>query len=168
MMNSFTSCVQEMAKTCQDIKAAMPNAEEVEDEGTLGNGQARLHNKWFTNVKNVIVRCGNYEKFKQHVRAHNLALLANLFSNFIKSEAIDVSTVRRQSEILELLSRMLEKYGIQYFWDPEYEDPLSGHDCNLLMSSRDQIIRLVLDLAFEACEKGQCFRNRNSSDKIIF
>ena len=34
-----------MAKTSQDIKAAMPNVEEVEDEGTLGNGQARLHNK---------------------------------------------------------------------------------------------------------------------------
>ena len=92
----------------------MPNADEVEDEGTLGNGQARLHNKWFTNVKNVIVRCGNYEKFKQHVRAHNLALLANLFSNFIRSEAIEVATVRRQSEILELVSRMLEKYGVHW------------------------------------------------------
>ena len=142
-----------MAKTSQDIKAAMPHAEEVEDEGTMGNSQAKLNNKWFSNVKGVIVRCGNYERHKQNARAYYLALLVNLFNNFIKSEAIEVATVRNQSEILELLSRMLEKYGINWFWDPDQEDPLSGHECNLLMYSRDQIIRLVLDLAFEACEK---------------
>ena len=35
-------------------KAAMPQAEEVEDEGTLGNAQALL-NKWFSNAKTVVV-----------------------------------------------------------------------------------------------------------------
>ena len=35
-------------------KAAMPQADEVEDEGTLGNAQALL-NKWFSNAKTVVV-----------------------------------------------------------------------------------------------------------------
>ena len=46
----------------------MPQAEEVEDEGTLGNAQALL-NKWFSNAKTVVIRVGNYERHKQSVRA---------------------------------------------------------------------------------------------------
>ena len=61
--------LKEMAKLGLDVKAAMPQAEEVEDEGTLGNAQALLNNKWFSNAKNVIVRVGNYERHKQSVRA---------------------------------------------------------------------------------------------------
>ena len=142
-----------MAKTSQDIKAAMPHAEEVEDEGTLGNVMAKLNNKWFSNFKDIIVKCGNYERHKQHARAHKLALLENLFTNFIKSEAVELAAVRTESEILKLLARMFEKFGVCWYWDPDHEDPLAGHECNLLMYSRDQIIRLVLDLAFEQCEK---------------
>ena len=36
-------------------KAAMPQAEEVQDEGTLGNARALLNNKWFSNAKTVVV-----------------------------------------------------------------------------------------------------------------
>ena len=142
-----------MAKTAQDIQAAMPHLEEVEDECTLGNVQAKLNNKWFSNIKGVVVRCGNYERHKQHARAYKLALLENLFNNFIKSEHVEVVAVRTEAEILKLLAKMLEKYGVHWYWDPSYEDPLAGKECNLLMYCRDQIIRLVLDLAFELCEK---------------
>ena len=82
--------LKEMAKLGLDVKAAMPQAEEVEDEGTLGNAQALLNNKWFSNAKNVIVRVGNYERHKQNVRAYNMALLANMFSNFAKSRSAEV------------------------------------------------------------------------------
>ena len=54
-------------------KAAMPQAEEVEDEGTLGNAQALL-NKWFSNAKTVVVRVGNYKRHKQSVGTYNMAL----------------------------------------------------------------------------------------------
>ena len=42
---------------------------------------------------------------------------------------------------------------LDWYWDPEFDDPLAGRECNLLMSVRDQMIRLVLDLAYDACEK---------------
>ena len=91
-----------------DILAAMPRADEVENSGTLGNGQSLLGNDWFSNQAKVIKRCGNYERHKQNLRAHSMALLGNMFSNFIQSESIDVATVRSQSQIEELLSGMME------------------------------------------------------------
>ena len=145
--------LKEMAKLGLDVKAAMPQAEEVEDEGTLGNAQALLNNKWFSNAKNVIVRVGNYERHKQNVRAYNMALLANMFSNFAKSRSAEVAAVRTQSQALELVSEMFAAFGIQWFWNPEAVDPLAQHECHLLKYSRDKIIRLVLDLGMEMCER---------------
>ena len=47
-------CVDLNNELCVAIHAAMPQAEEVEDEGTLGNAQALL-DKWFSNAKTVVV-----------------------------------------------------------------------------------------------------------------
>ena len=55
-------------------KAAMPQAEEVQDEGTLGNARALLNNKWFSNAKTVVIWVGNYERHKQSVGTYNMAL----------------------------------------------------------------------------------------------
>ena len=104
-----------MAKTSMDILSAMPRSDEVEDSGSLANAQSLLGNDWFSNQAKVIKRCGNYERHKQHLRAHSMALLGNMLSNFLQSESIDVTTVRSQSQVEELLSTMMEKYGVHWF-----------------------------------------------------
>ena len=101
-----------MAKTHLDIKAGMPNEDEVEDRGTLGNAKTIIGADSFTNVKKVQVRCGNYERHHQILRAYQLAGLANMFSNYTRSEAIEVATVKSMGDIHQLVTSMLEKYGI--------------------------------------------------------
>ena len=142
-----------MAKTHLDIKAGMPSEDEVEDRGTLGNAKTIIGATSFTNVKKDQVRCGNYERHHQILRAYQLAGLGNMFSNFVKSTSTVLATVRSMGNIQQFVTSMLERYGVAWFWDPEYDDPLAGRKCNLLMSLRDQMIRLVLDLAYDACEK---------------
>ena len=69
-----------MAKTCMDIKAAMPNVNMVEDKGSLSNGAALLGIlSWFSNDKNHIVRDDNYERHAQTLKAFHQPLLVNMF-----------------------------------------------------------------------------------------
>ena len=55
-----------MAKTAMDIRAAMPNVNMVEDQGSLSHAAARLGIlSWFCNEKQQIVRGNNYERHAQ-------------------------------------------------------------------------------------------------------
>ena len=142
-----------MAKTCLDIKAGMPNSEEVEDRGSLGNGMGLVAGSWFSTEKKDIVKVGMYERTKQHHQAWQLPCLYNMYQNFVKSESLVEATVRTQADIERVLSNMFLKYGVQWYWDPSFVDPLADHHCDLFKTARDQVIRLVLTLAFQSCEK---------------
>ena len=76
-----------------------------------------------------------------------------MFLNYVKSEGIRVAEIRTREEIDRVLKGMMTKYGVQWFWDPTFIDPLADRKCDLMLASRDQVIRLLWDLAFEACEK---------------
>lgn len=142
-----------MAKTCLDVKAGMPNTEEVEDRGSLGNGMGLVASSWFSTEKKDIVKVGMYERTKQHHQAWQLPCLYNMYLNFIRSEAIVEATVRSQADIERVLGAMFLKFGVRWYWDPTFVDPLAGHNCDLFKTARDQVIRLILTLAFECCEK---------------
>ena len=142
-----------MAKESLDVNAGMPNIEDVEDRASLGNGMSMVAGSWFSNQKKDIVRVGMYERTKQHHQAWQLACLSNLFSNFCRSEGVIEATVRSQVDIKKLLMDMFAKYGIIFYWDPDFVDPLADHACDLLRHCRDQVIRLLLTLALESCEK---------------
>ena len=142
-----------MAKTCLDVNSGMPNVEDVEDRGSLGNGMGTVAGSWFSNQKKDIVRVGMYERTKQHHQAWQLACLNNLYDNFCRSEGINEATVRSRADVEKLLTKMFLKYGIHFYWDPDRVDPLADHPCDLLRHCRDQVIRLILTLALESCEK---------------
>ena len=38
-----------------------------------------------------------------------------------------------------MLKGMLIKYGEQWYWDPNFKDPLEGRRCDLMMATRDQV-----------------------------
>ena len=135
------------------MNAGMPNIEEVEDRGSLGNAMGMVAGSWFSNQKKDIVRVGMYERTKQHHQAWQLACLNNLFENYCRSKSITEATVRTQAGIEKLMRDMFDEYGIHFFWDPDRVDPLADHPCDLLRHCRDQVIRLLLTLALERCEK---------------
>ena len=142
-----------MALTCLHVKAGMPNTEEVEDRGSLGNGMSLVAGNWFSTEKKDIVKVGMYERTKQHLQAWQLPCLYNMYCNYVKSEGIVEATVKSQAQVEALLTSMFQKYGVRWFWDTTFVDPLADRTCNLLMTARDQVIRLILTLAFNACEK---------------
>ena len=43
----------------------------------------------FSNIKKKIVRCGNYEFHHQHHQAAQLALLSNMYANYVKIQGVD-------------------------------------------------------------------------------
>ena len=139
-----------MSKRCQDVKAGGGH---VEDRGSLLNVMTRLGAHWFTTDPKQIVKCGNYERIKQHHQAYQVAALVNLFSNYIKAKGTNVALVRNKVEINNLLKDMFQVYGLNWFWEPGFVDPLGDRKCDLLMMTRDQVIRLLWDLAFEECER---------------
>ena len=142
-----------MAKTCLDVKAGMPNTEEVEDRGSLGNAMGLVAGNWFSTEKQDIVKVGMYERTKQHLQAWQLPLLYNMYNNYVRGAGIVEATVKTKDQIEALLTRMFTFYGVQYHWDPEYVDPLAERNCDLFKTARDQVIRLILTLAMESCEK---------------
>lgn len=142
-----------MAKTAMDIKAAMPNVNMVEDRGSLSNAAALLGILgWFCNIKKQIVRDNNYEKHAQILRAFQLALLLNMFKHFVTVTGVDLSTIRSKMEIFDFLTKMLTHYGALWYWDEAAVDPMSEWHCQLFKASRDQVVRLVLDLAFRQAQ----------------
>ena len=132
-----------MAKTCLDVNSGMPNVEDVEDRGSLGNGMGTVAGSWFSNQKKDIVRVGMYERTKQHHQAWQLACLNNLYDNFCRSEGINEATVRSRADVEKLLTKMFLKYGIHFYWDPDRVDPLADHPCNLMRHCREPVIRLT-------------------------
>ena len=142
-----------MAKESLDVNAGMPNIEDVEDRASLGNAMGMVAGSWFSNQKQDIVRVGMYERTKQHHQAWQLACLNNLFENYCRSKSIIEAAVRTQAGIEKLMRDMFDEYGIHFFWDPDRVDPLADHPCDLLRHCRDQVIRLLLTLALERCEK---------------
>ena len=114
---------------------------------------ALLNAPWFTPNQKDMNRSGMFEKHKQYHQAYQIEALVNMYLNYVKSEGIQEAQIRSRANIEALLKGMFQKFGVQWYWDPHYQDPLSESTCNLLMSMRDQVIRLIWDLAFTACEK---------------
>ena len=142
-----------MSKVCTDIKAAMPNMTMVEDKGSLANAAALLGIlEWFSNKKQVIVRDDHYERHAQTLKAFQLALLTNMFQNYVKKAGVDLNAVRTGQEVIDCLTKMMLSFGALWYWDVDAVDPLEDRGCSLLRSSRDQVVRLALDLAFRQAQ----------------
>ena len=144
-----------MNKRALDIKAAMPDEDYMEDRGSLKHAMASLNANWFTSNQKNMNRSGMFERHAQFHQAWQIEALLNMYKNYIKSHGIDESQVRRCADIEELLRSMFKLYGCQWYWDPNFHDPLEDSKCDLLLYNRDQVIRLLWDLAFTACEKEQ-------------
>ena len=142
-----------MNKRAIDIKAAMPDEEYMEDRGSLKHAMASLNASWFTANQKKMNRSGMFERHAQFHQAWQIEALLNMYLNYIKSEGVQESLIRSKVDIEGLMKGMLAKYGCQWFWDPNFQDPLMDIKCDLLLSTRDQVIRLLWDLAFTACEK---------------
>ena len=142
-----------MNKRAIDIKAAIPDEGYMEDRGSLKHAMVSLNAPWFTANQKKINRTGMFERHAQYHQAWQIEALMNMYTNYIKAEKVQESQIRSRVDIEGLLKGMLEKYGCQWFWDPSYKDPLLDNKCDLLLSTRDQVIRLLWDLAFTACEK---------------
>ena len=142
-----------MAKNCLDIKAAMPDVNMVEDKGSLANAAAFLGILgWFCNVTKQIVRGNNYERHAQTLRAFQVSLLLNMFKHFVQLTGVNLSTIKSRLEVEDFLSRMLDHFGALWYWDEGAVDPMADWNCNLFLASRDQVVRLVLDLAFRQAQ----------------
>ena len=135
-----------MNKKGIDIGAGMPNEEYMEDILSLKHVMTLLNAPWFTGIQKNINKTGMYEKHHQFHEAYQIAALVNMWENFVKSEGIRESDIKSKAGIEQHIRRMLEKYGCRWYWDPSYVDPLSNSECNLLMATRDQIIRFLWDL----------------------
>ena len=141
-----------MAMRAQDILVALPDPNNVDDPGTMSHANAVMGiNHWFPRTKKKIVRDGNYERCHQHLKAFQGAHLINMWDNFIKEGGIEVGLLRTEGDVLRTLDAMMEHYGARYWWDPDFVDPLTGKD-DLFKSSRDQVIRLVLNLTSSQAE----------------
>ena len=125
----------------------------MEDRGTLMNVMTLLGAHWFTTEKKQIVKCGNFERIKQHHQAFQVAALVNMVSNYTKANGVNLALIRSKADIYSFLRDMFQVYGLMWYWDPSFVDPLGDRKCDLLMATRDQVIRLLWDLAFEECER---------------
>ena len=63
----------------------MPNAYEVEDKGTISHlvTLSGISSR-FSNIKKKLVRCGNYEFHHQNHQGIQIALLSNMYANYVK------------------------------------------------------------------------------------
>ena len=143
-----------MNKTAQDLKAAMPDARNVGDIGSLSNVSSIIGtSSWLSNNKKKIVKTGNYEKHDQHLIAWQSELLCNAFHHFLKSEYGTLAAVKDFTSTLTLACRFLNFTGVSWSWDPDFQDTRSDVTCQLYNYSRDQLSRLIIHLAFKACER---------------
>lgn len=132
----------------------MPDRNKVGDKGTLGNASATIGiNAWFSNEKKRIVRCGNYERHHQHSEAWQTAQLLNMFDSYIKLKPGSLAGITSEKSAVLFIQEMLLHYGALWYWDPDYLDPQADFRCDSFLASRDAVIRLVLDLTFQQCER---------------
>ena len=139
-----------MSMRAQDLLVAMPDPNNIDDRGSMGHSSAVMGtNKWLSNKKKKIV--ANFEPHHQHLKCHQGGLALNMWDNFVKSHGINVSQLKTTDAVITVLNNMLEHYGARYWWDPAFTDPKSEMD-NLFLYSRDQVIRLVLNLTFSQAQ----------------
>ena len=139
-----------MNMRAQDTLVAMPDPFGVDDRGSLAHCSAAMGtNKWLSNKKKKIV--SNFEPHHQHLKCYQGALAINMWENFVRLKGIQVSQLRNTSSVICTLHNMMEEYGARFWWDPAFSDCLPGRD-DLFLSSRDQVIRFVLNLAFSQSE----------------
>ena len=139
-----------MNMRAQDTLVAMPDIHGVDDRGSLAHCSAAMGtNRWLSNKKKKIV--SNFEPHHQHLKCYQGALAINMWENFVKLRGIQVSQLRDTDAVISTLKSMMEEYGARFWWDPSFSDCLPGRD-NLFLSSRDQVIRFVLSLAFSQSE----------------
>ena len=132
----------------------MPNAYEVEDRGTIPHLVTLAGiNSRFSNIKKKLVRCGNYEFHHQNHQGIQIALLSNMYANYVKITGVNEAEVKTSAEAEELMLAMLRFFGALWYWDPTYQDPMAERNCDLFKVSRDQVIRLVIDLCLSQCER---------------
>ena len=142
-----------MTKTVNDIGAAMPNTNMVEDRGSLAHAAALLGvSSWFCNSKKSIVRVGNYERHAQLWKAFATALLLNMFKHYCRVSGVHPGSLKTKEGVVRFIASMLRHYGALWYWDKDAVDPMSHLDCDLFNASRDQVVRLVLDLTFRQAQ----------------
>ena len=141
----------QMSQTAQAIEAGMSKGVNYTDRGSIGHTMASLGIDWFSNDKKKIIRAGGYERHSQHLRAYQIKLLLNTFNNFILKNPSELDSVKDSKSAIKFVARMLKYYGMQWFYDPSFNDSFGEMADDLFLYSRDQVIRLVLDLAFRQC-----------------
>ena len=154
----LSSCLRPLASLLmispQDIKACMPDRNKVGDKGSLGHAAAVMGiNGWFSNDKKKVVRCGNFERHQQHNEAWQMAQLLNMFDNFFMLNPDSVAEIKSEETAVLFIQNMLLHYGALWYWDPKFVDPQTDFKCDAFLASRDAVIRLVIDLTFEQCER---------------
>ena len=101
----------------------MPSPYEVEDRGSLAHlvAMAGISGR-FSNIKKKIVRCGNYEFHHQYHQETQLALLSNMYSNYVKIKGIDEAEIKTVAQAGELMVAMLHFFGALWYWNPDYQE----------------------------------------------
>ena len=69
-----------------------------------------------------------------------------MYANYVKIAGVNEAEVKTSAQAEELMLAMLRFFGALWYWDPTYEDPMVDRRCELFKVSRDQVIRLVIDL----------------------
>ena len=75
-----------------------------------------------------------------------------MYQHYVKISGVNPSTVRSRPEVEDFLTRMLTDFGALWYWDDDAVDPMADRDCDLFRSSRDQVVRFILDLAFRQAQ----------------
>ena len=139
-----------MNMRAQDLLVAMPDLHNIDDRGSMAHCSAVMGtNKWLSNNKKKVV--ANFEPHHQHLRCYQGGLALNMWENFVKSTGINVSQLKSTEAVITVLNNMVEHYGARYWWDPAFSDPRPEMD-NLFHCSRDQVIRLILNLTFSQAQ----------------
>ena len=101
----------------------MPSPYEVGDRGSLAHlvAMAGISGR-FSNIKKKIVRCGNYEFHHQYHQETQLALLSNMYSNYVKIKGINEAEIKTVAQAGELMVAMLHFFGALWYWNPDYQE----------------------------------------------
>ena len=142
-----------MNKTYMDMPILMPKKAMMEAEGTLPELVA------IAGIQGISVeekKIGNaYEKHDQLVMCIGHLYVANMFRNFLKDEPKALDGVVNEATAIAFVLKMLERYDVELYFDPEREKVPEGKWDDPANYARDAISRMVLSEIFDAGEEEQ-------------
>ena len=134
-----------MAKTTKDIPAMMPDANCVDDQGTLSFFRTLLGKK-VSNLPAQIKKSGNYSEAQNFINNIGIEALKVAMVRFKeKCENDGYSPVENRHGAEEFLDKFLRSFNIELWFnfgrqEPDFFDDLDAYGTNL-------ITRVLLDLA---------------------